>query len=129
MSITDGASIAVAAVPNPGYAFTNWSDGLTVNPRTDANVTSNLTVTANFVMSVNTTPANVAVQVSGAALDVSWPADRIGWELQAQTNNLNTGLGARWSPWPGSTATNRALVPVVATNPAVFLRLVYPPQP
>lgn len=41
---------AVTAVPDGGYAFTNWSDGLTVNPRTDSNVTSNITVTANFVL-------------------------------------------------------------------------------
>ena len=40
---------AVTAVPNSGYAFTNWSDGLTANPRTDLNVTSNLSATANFV--------------------------------------------------------------------------------
>jgi hypothetical protein len=40
---------AVTAVANSGYAFTNWSDGLTVNPRTDANVTNNISVTANFV--------------------------------------------------------------------------------
>ncbi len=39
---------AVTAVPDAGYAFTDWSDSSTQNPRTDFNVTSNLNVTANF---------------------------------------------------------------------------------
>lgn len=39
---------AVTALADPSYHFTNWSDGLTSNPRTDANVTANLSVTANF---------------------------------------------------------------------------------
>jgi uncharacterized repeat protein (TIGR02543 family) len=39
---------AVTAVPNTGYHFVKWSDNSTSNPRTDANVTSNLSVTAIF---------------------------------------------------------------------------------
>ncbi len=45
---TDGSP--VAAVPNPGYRFVNWSDASTANPRTDVNVTGNVTVTANFAL-------------------------------------------------------------------------------
>ncbi|MBK7934610.1 MAG: VCBS repeat-containing protein [Acidobacteria bacterium] len=40
---------AVTAVANIGFAFVNWSDASTANPRTDTNVTGNITVTANFV--------------------------------------------------------------------------------
>ena len=48
-TVTYGASgMAVGAVPNTGYHFVNWSDGGTANPRTDANVTNNLAVTASF---------------------------------------------------------------------------------
>jgi hypothetical protein len=39
---------AVTAVPATGYSFVNWSDGGTANPRTDANLTATLSVTANF---------------------------------------------------------------------------------
>jgi hypothetical protein len=39
---------AVTAIPDPGYHFVNWSDGLTVNPRIDSNVTAEINVTANF---------------------------------------------------------------------------------
>lgn len=39
---------AVIPVPITHYHFVNWSDGSTANPRTDINVTKNITVTANF---------------------------------------------------------------------------------
>jgi hypothetical protein len=39
---------AVTAVPEAGYSFVNWSDGSTVNPRTDTKVSANITVTASF---------------------------------------------------------------------------------
>ena len=47
--IYGSSGTAVTAVPASGYAFANWSDGSTANPRTDDTVTSNLQVTANFV--------------------------------------------------------------------------------
>ncbi|HPE18240.1 MAG TPA: InlB B-repeat-containing protein, partial [Tenuifilaceae bacterium] len=42
----------VTAVPNTGYHFTQWSDGSTANPRTDSNVTENISVTAEFVVNI-----------------------------------------------------------------------------
>ena len=42
----DGTQLT--AVPDSGYAFVNWSDGLTANPRTDTNIQADLSVTANF---------------------------------------------------------------------------------
>ena len=48
-TVTAGANgMAVAAVADSGYHFVNWSDSVTQNPRTDINVVSNITVTANF---------------------------------------------------------------------------------
>jgi len=41
---------AVTAVPDIGYHFVNWSDASTQNPRTDLNVTANISVTANFAL-------------------------------------------------------------------------------
>ena len=78
---------------------------------------------------VNTTPTNLTTVVSGGNLNVSWPPNQIGWQLQVQTNTLAVGLGTNWSAWLGSTATNQATVPINPANPGVFLRLVYPPQP
>jgi uncharacterized repeat protein (TIGR02543 family) len=43
-----GNGTAVTAEPNLGYHFVRWSDGSTANPRTDTNVTSDISVTAEF---------------------------------------------------------------------------------
>ncbi|MDX9893099.1 MAG: choice-of-anchor Q domain-containing protein [Patescibacteria group bacterium] len=42
---------AVTAVPDTDFIFVNWSDGLTSNPRTDSNVSDNISVVANFATS------------------------------------------------------------------------------
>ena len=55
---------AVTAVPNAGYHFVNWSDGSTANPRTDANVTANLSVTANFAIDTYTITASAGANGS-----------------------------------------------------------------
>ena len=39
----------VTAVPNSGYSFSKWSDDSTENPRTDLNITGDLSFTANFI--------------------------------------------------------------------------------
>jgi sugar lactone lactonase YvrE len=48
------AGSAVEAVPAPGYHFVQWSDSVTDNPRTDTNVTDNLSVTAEFAIDQHT---------------------------------------------------------------------------
>jgi len=45
-----GSGTAVTAIPNTGYYFVNWSDGVTTAMRTDTNVTGNVSVTANFAI-------------------------------------------------------------------------------
>ena len=50
-TVNHGASgTAVTAVPSTGYHFVNWSDASTANPRTDTNVTGDISVTANFAI-------------------------------------------------------------------------------
>ena len=45
-----GSGTAVSAVADPNYHFVQWSDASPQNPRTDTNVTANLTVTASFAI-------------------------------------------------------------------------------
>ena len=56
-----GSGTPVTAVANAGYQFVNWSDGSTANPRTDVNVTANISVTANF----NAAPVASNVNITG----------------------------------------------------------------
>lgn len=53
-----GNGTAVAAVPNTGYHFTSWSDGVGTTSRTETNVTSNHTVVANFAIDTFTLTAS-----------------------------------------------------------------------
>ena len=46
---------AVTAVPEEGYEFVRWSDGVQTAARTDDNVTADISVTAEFVPIENTT--------------------------------------------------------------------------
>lgn len=54
-TVQEGQSgTAVTAVPEEGYHFVNWSDDSTQNPRIDTNVTTNISVTANFAINTYT---------------------------------------------------------------------------
>lgn len=82
--------------------------------------------TLSVVSGVNLTPTNITTSVSGGLLTLSWPADRTGWTLQAQTNTLSVGLYTNWAAVAGSTTTNSVTVPVDSAQPTVFYRLYHP---
>ena len=55
-------STTVTAIPDMGYAFIDWSDKSTDNPRTDYNITSCMTITANFdTVIVNVPVTNIEI--------------------------------------------------------------------
>jgi len=66
---------AVTAVPDSGYGFAGWSDGSTENPRTDAAVAADVSVTAAFAPIVVTwsdpTPITYGTALSGLQLNAS----------------------------------------------------------
>ena len=70
------------------------------------------------------TAVRLAFQRNVSSVEISWPT--IAGHLEAQINNLATGLRANWSTVPGSTATNRIVIPIGQTNGSVFYRLVVP---
>jgi len=74
-----------------------------------------------------TTPTNLTFTVSNNSLTLSWPANYLGWVLQAQTNSLGAGLGTNWGTVPGSSLVTSMTIPLIANNPAVFYRLMYQP--
>jgi fibronectin-binding autotransporter adhesin len=82
--------------------------------------------TLRIVTSVNTTRTNITFALNGNQLNLSWPADHIGWRLQAQTNSPGTGLGTNWADVPGSTSVNSISIPINRSNGSVFFRMIYP---
>jgi hypothetical protein len=74
---------------------------------------------------VNLNPVNISALVNGNTLTLSWPADHLGWRLQAQTN-LNLGLGTNWFDVAGSATVNTVNLTMNPTQVAAFYRLAYP---
>jgi autotransporter-associated beta strand protein len=80
----------------------------------------------NGVLTIySTIPASLAFGVTTNTLNISWPADHVGWTLQCQTNDLNTGLGTNWVSVPDSADGTQFTVPLDAGNSSVFYRLIY----
>jgi len=99
-------------LPTPASGFTwNWT------------ATNGTLVLAPIV---NTNPTNLTFTVTGHTLALSWPADHLGWHVQAQTNALNKGVGTNWVTIPGSDTVTSTSITIDPAQPAVFYRLTYP---
>ena len=128
-SLTSGSGYASVAT-NTSLTFTNTglSNGTlyyfvvsAVGPAGEG--TNSLAVSARPTSSA---PVTVSAASAAGQLQLSWPADHTGWQLQSQTNTLATGLGTNWSTVAGSGQTNQIMLPLNATNDAVFFRLIRP---
>ena len=123
-TVTNGQTFQIFSVTTPSGNFSSISNqvaGVTswaFNPASGV-----LTAT---VSAVAPTPTNITYTVTGTSpnqqLVLDWPAGQ-GWQLQAQTNNLATGLTTNWVNVTGATPpfTN----PVSPVNGSVFYRLKY----
>ena len=117
-----------------GLVATNYSDADVTNGVTYFYV---VTAVASGIESANSTQAsaaplpslaspNLAAQLNGNQLQLSWPLNQFGWSLQIQTNSLSTGLGTNWVVVPNSQLTNQIFILIDPANGCVFLRLTYP---
>jgi autotransporter-associated beta strand protein len=77
---------------------------------------------------VTAAPSISASLVGSGALELSWPPDNTGWQLQMQTNSLAVGLSTNWFIVADSTLTNLLWLPIDPTVGTTFFRLVYPPE-
>ena len=84
-----GTGTAVMAAPDTGYHFVNWSDASTANPRTDSNVTNDLSVTANFA--ANTYTLTYAAGSNGTISGTSPQTVNYGASGTAVTAVANSG--------------------------------------
>ena len=101
-TVNYGASgSAVTAVPNTGYHFVNWSDGVATPSRTDGNVANNISVTANFA--VNTCTLTYTAGANGTISGTSPQTVNYGASGSAVTAVPNTGF--RFVNWSDGVAT------------------------
>jgi autotransporter-associated beta strand protein len=129
-STTNGGSYATI-VGNYGatsYTNTGLANGTTyyyvVSATNSAGESANSPQTS--VQPISSTSVPISFVATNGQFQINWPADHIGWSLQAQTNSLNAGLGTNWSTVAASSVTNRISFPTVPANASVFFRLVSP---
>ncbi|MFZ2235167.1 MAG: choice-of-anchor D domain-containing protein [Dokdonella sp.] len=128
-----GSGTPVTAVPDSGYHFVDWSDTSTQNPRTDTNVSANISVTANFAINTYqlsvvagtggtiTVPASSPVTVNhGDATTITAVASAgytfSGWAVTAGTGSIASA---------GSASTTITLTSGDATVTASFTLNTY----
>lgn len=113
------------------FSASSYSGGFSITSRTPGQVvtwnTANLTVNGTISVA-SAAPAPITAVKNGGSLDLTWPADALGAQLQVQTNSISVGISTNWFGVAGSTNANAISLPIDSANPAVFLRLVYPPQ-
>jgi hypothetical protein len=112
---------------------TTWLDTNVVNGTRYFYVVSALNVSGESSNSVpaaatptSTDPVSLTMSLPPEELALSWPSDHTGWRLQAQTNDLQAGLGTNWFEVPGSSLTNKVVLPPATSHGSVFYRLTYP---
>jgi len=120
-----GASVNLAAAPDPGYVFANWMENGTV---VSTSATYSLMADADHLLEAN---FNLIIpQISVAAsppgsLILEWPANLPGWILE---ENLDLTPG-NWldSAWPVTVVNGNNQVQVdTTTGGALFMRLRHP---
>ena len=130
----DGTTISSYAPPESATNYLTYSASF--SPATSGNHTiafvgSNANGGDNTVFIDNVqlsfapalTPPNLGGQLAGRQIQIFWPADHTGWQLQAQTNFL---LGTNWMTVLGSMFTNQFSLPMSLANGGVFFRLAHP---
>jgi alpha-L-arabinofuranosidase len=128
-SLTSGSGYTTIAT-NTSLAFTNT--GL-LNGTAYFYVVSALNASGESSDSAQvsarpTSSAPVALVVTSASgqIQLAWPVDHTGWQLQSQTNSPGLGLSTNWVNVAGSEQTNRVTVPLSTTDGSVFFRLLRP---
>jgi len=107
-TIFSGPVTGITTIVSPGYTFAN-------NLATDGSVK---------VTAVAPPGSTLTSSVSGGNLNLAWPADLTGLNLQVQTNTLAVGLKNNWVTIPGTAAGNTYSAPLNrTTNTCVFYRL------
>ena len=80
----------------------------------------------SVVATMATNPTNITYSVTGNTLSLTWPADHLGWILQAQTNSLSTGITTNWVDVAGSGNSTSATITINPATPTAFYRLRTP---
>jgi len=124
--VPGGSGTPVMAQANALFTFASWSDGSTANPRTDANVTANVNVTASFVantLTITTAPTSAAVNVPFTVVVTTSPG--------APTVSMASACAANATPPvpSGNTTTFSLVIGATGDCAMTFSATNYPSAP
>lgn len=109
-ALANGNALAIAGPA--GVSFTN-------------NLAVDGTISVLSVLTIASNPTNITVSVNGGnTLNLSWPADHLGWMVQS--NSLNLAVPADWYDLSNTVAGTNYSVTINAAQPNVFYRLRHP---
>jgi len=109
-TVTNGSNgTIVTATPASGYHFTSWSDGVLTVSRTDSNVTSNISVTANFEATIDVTSPRTLTYTAGAnGTIVGTTPQTVNYGASGTTVAATPTSGYQFTSWSdGSTSSIR----------------------
>lgn len=126
--ISGGSYIVVGTNANVGFTNTGLNNGTIYYYVVSAqNVSGESTNSMEAsARPVSLTPAQINLTVANSQMQLVWPQNHTGWQVQMQTNATGSGLGTNWITISGSGLTNQFTLPVDAANGSVFLRLISP---
>jgi hypothetical protein len=119
-----GASVTLSAIPDPGYAFSKWTENGEVLSTADSYsfaAADNRTLEANFSLII---PQISVTATAPGTMTLEWPADLPGWILE-ESPDLTPET---WhdSAWPVTEVSGRKQAQVDTTGGTLFLRLRHP---
>jgi hypothetical protein len=109
-----GDGTEVRALPNTGYRFVNWSDGVTTASRTDLDLRRHVSATANFA--VITYPVSFQTDgTSGSSLTGS-SSQTVAHGSSASAVTANASTGYHFEGWSGTGGLSSNSNPLTVAN-------------
>jgi len=126
LNTTNSLSVIDPATPASGLAWdlSQLIDGGVISIKTIPTTGTNIVFNSSFTQTIST---NVPpVTNNWIVLNLSWPEEYIGWQLQQQQNTLDIGLSTNWTQIAAAQFTNNIVLTNSITPGAVFYRMISP---
>lgn len=106
-------TFTITAIPNEGYEFVKWSDGVETASRTDKNIKNNISVTAIFRAKASISISASKTQANSSGEDIQFQAKLSGngqtkdisWQLNGKTLSNVSGDSVKLNVKPGDKVT------------------------
>ncbi|MCH2209596.1 MAG: InlB B-repeat-containing protein, partial [Lentisphaerales bacterium] len=117
-------ALAVSAIPEPGYVFTQWDDGNTDNPRTMANVTEDKLLIAEFAPVQYTVDFNTDGNgtISGTA------SQNVDYSQSTTEVTAVANSGFIFKQWSDGSTQNPRIIQSVTSNLNLTAEFIAPPS-